>query len=146
MVCSSVHKEKLSVSSALSLAVFESLSGLFSVSLPLILWNLTPKNTWFPQSKVKVNVLNSSDKSEDFRFVERRHVLSRSWVELWGKQIYTFWAFMGFPQLWVPWNHIKGQLYSMAQNIDYIGEYFRWNIEILVKLTNVLSCFCLVIY
>jgi hypothetical protein len=56
---------------------------LLSISLPFILWkSASPKASGAPKSKVEVNVLNFSDQSEDFRFVGRQPVFSRSWAVL----------------------------------------------------------------
>jgi hypothetical protein len=45
---------------------------------------MPPKKQMVPKSKIKVNALNLS---KNFRFVERRHVFSRSWVKWWEKWI-----------------------------------------------------------
>jgi hypothetical protein len=39
---------------------------------------VSPENKWCPPNKVKVNVLDLSDKVEIFRFVGRWHVFSGS--------------------------------------------------------------------
>jgi hypothetical protein len=75
--------------------------------VPDFFLNLLPKKQMVPKSKVKVNW------SKNFRFVERWHGFSRSWVALgekwikhpqYNSELCASWAFVVFPQRRSPWN------------------------------------------
>jgi hypothetical protein len=48
-----------------------------------------PKSKWYPKSKVNIDEYNLSDKGENFRFVERHHVFSRSWAGIYRENVPT---------------------------------------------------------
>jgi hypothetical protein len=70
--------EKLSFSPVLSSVVFKSCVMMYCFLDLNFVKICLPEAKWCPKSKVKVNVLNLSDKVKKFSFVERQHVFSGS--------------------------------------------------------------------